>query len=871
MPPAPKKVKKDEEVKEKKNVYTPLETETEEDILERKEQERQRNTLENIQPANLGLDEEDANMQAIYQIGKDIGGVSDDAEWEFDYGAKDFTQEELDEAEDKNVTGQTLLDTTTDVNEEIEANQTAREMLSHAVFGGIYKGGNTILENFGYLSDIITPEFLSFSDNMDEGYTNFLSEWAAKNKGDYDKANPIYGDSGLAQVMQGLQGLVDSTVGFAATGAGVGSLIGKGAQILNQMVKAGYMTEAMIARVGTAVATNYAESEMQGAELHKNVMQSALRNGISAEDAVIEADARKKQFIWEAKMNIVSDVFALRSMSKGSNIITGAMNKTRKQKILGGVVDAVGEGVEEITMGSLQKRGERQADINMKVILDDDTSFIGRGIDYAVSKEGLKEGLMGMFGGPFQSATVGGTSKLIKKVTERVTGRPTAVNDPGEFTEKAPVFEMEAPRPIGKKPLTTAEKYLKFNSASASMEEAESYTTDEERAADEAAMEDWLNSGSRRKSAQDYVEGEKKYKKELELYNQRKEAFDLEKKNYEDYTYETKLGSRAQAKQDVEEFLNNDASLRRKYNKSFIDGDVSKAEDIEKDRFEGLFIRYADRGMTDGLSDQLTEIMEDPESTPEMKKYATTYKEKIKGYQKDYMAEYNKHGRRKGKELFKLKKRIESTKEAITSLNKEMDLGSMKLAGELLNSNGKIASPMQTEILGLQAEQRQLEQMKRKLSAQDNSVLKVEFDKKEKDLEKRIKKLTSDLGEEVVSKKDIQGLDAYKEFESKAKQRADAWLAHQGYKKSYEWQSSPKMEIAIKKQNFNHLMKEIEENTFNDNDVAINLALSRQLDLSDKQKAAFHQAIDLVSKDLKTKREIDVKDYKKLLRNKKRL
>lgn len=813
---------------------------------------------------------EDENpLESIYGSQQEEAGISDDDEFDFDYGAKDITDEQLDEAEDKNVVGQNLLDVDTDVDEEIEANQTAGEMLGRAVFGGVYKGVNTIFENAGYLGDIITPDFMNFSNSMEEGYTNWLSEWAAENKEEYDKSNKIYGDSGFAQVMQGLQGLVDSTVGFAATGAGVGALVGKGAQLLNGMIKAGFMTEAMVARVGTAVATNYAESAMMGAELHKNVMQSALRNGVSAKDAVKIADARAKQFIWENKVNVVSDVFALRSMSKGGNIITGAMNKTRKQKIVGGVIDAFSEGAEEVIGGSLQKRGERKADIDMGVILDDNTTFVGRGIDYATSKEGLKEGLMGMFGGPFQSMAVGGTSKLIKKATEKITGRPTAVNDPGEFKDEAPTFDMEAPRPIGKKPLTTAEKYLKNNAASASKEEAESYTTDEERAADEKEMEDWLSSGKRRKSAQDYIAAEEKYNKELEVYEQRKKDHEIEKKKYEEYTYETKLGSKAQAKEDVEKFLTNDASLRRQYNKAFIDGDKSKAEDIEKDRFESLFVRYADRGMTDGLSDQLNEIMEDPESTAEMKKYATTYKEKIKGYQKDYMKEYDKHGRKKGNQMFKLKRRIDSTKEAIADLNKEMDLSSMKLASELLNTDGKIASPIQVEIIGLQAEQRQLEQMKRKLSVVDNSVLKVEFEKKEKAIEDRIKKLTKDIGDEKLSNKDITGLDSYKEFESKAQQRSDAWLAHQGYKKSYEWQSSPKMAIAIRKQNFNHLMKEVEENTFNDNDVAINLALSRELDLSDKQKAAFHQAIDLTAKNLKIKRDIDLKDYKKLLQNKK--
>ena len=783
---------------------------------------------------------------------EETGVTADDLDVESEQ--KTITDAEDVEADAYEIEDATKLDVGTDIDTEIEAKQETMSMISRAVSGGTYKGVNTILENVGYLADV--PEMFGFDDEFEEGYTNWLSEWASENKKEYDEYNPIYGDSAFAQTMQGLQGLVDSTVGFAATGAGVGALVGKGVQLLNGMVKAGFMTEAAIARVGTAVATNYAESTMMAAELHENVMKNAIANGVDAREAVKVADKQAQEFILQNKMNIMTDVFTLRTMSKGQGIISGAMNKSNKQKLVGGLLDAGGEAFEEMSSGFLQKDNERDAALELKTIVDDNTSFASRAGEYATSKEGIKEGLMGAIGGPFQHLALKGATSGINAAKTKF-GIISKVNDPGDFSEKAPVLgNITESKPRGKKPLTTAEKYMK-TAANTSKKQAESFTTDEERAADEAAHKAWLSSGT---SAEDATANQEKFDAETKLYEGRKASHQSEKKKYEEYVYEKKMGTKAKAKEDIQEFLTNDNDLRKKYHQAFIDGDKSKMSDIENDRFEGLFMRYADRGMTDGLSEQLKEIAQDPNSTAEQKEFAMKYQNKIEDYSKQYMSEFNKHGRSKGNETFKLKRRVESTKEALADLNREMDKSSITLSQEMLNTTGKTISPIQTEIISLQAEQRQLEQMKRKLSVMDNSVLQVEFDKKEKAITDRIAELDKDFTTGKLSESEIKNLDGYKKFEDQAKQRTDAWVAHTGYKKSYEYISSPKYATALKKKNFDHLMNEVNTNTFNDKDVAVNLAMSSELEMTDKQTEEFMAALDAVSLELSTEKEENTKE-----------
>jgi len=779
-----------------------------------------------------------------------------------DFDTKEITDAQFKEAESHGVRDIDLLDTSTDVNQEIEANQEWYESAYRAVEGGIAKGTMTFLENVGYLADI--PQWFGYTNSFEEGYTNMLSEWASEKKKEYDEYNPIYGDSAWAQSMRGLQGLVDSTVGFAGIGAGAGQVIGRGTALLNSMVKAGHITEAAIARIGTAAATNYAESTMMAAELHENVMNDALRNGLDNAEALRIADRESKDFIRQNKINIATDMFTLRSMAKGQGILSGAMDKSKREILKAGVMDAAGEAFEEVSAGFLQKENERDGSLEIGSIVEDDSSYIGRAAEYATSEEGITEGIMGAIGGPFQHMTVKAFNKGIEAGKKKF-GLIDPVNDPGEFTEERPEFTETPSEPVGRKPLDPVERYVKIN-ANTSKEEAEKYVTEEDWENYRKEVQEWARGSM---SDAEYEKSKEKHEKEVELYEQRKSAHELEKKKYEEYVYQKKMGGRDQAKKDVEEFLKNDHELRKKYNKAVLDGDQAAIADIENQRFEGLFLRYAQRGMTEGLEEQLNEIRDNSESTDEQRKFAEKHLKKMDEYKAQYMKEFNKHGRQKGEELFRLRSRVESTKEALSDIDKQVDEAGMKLAQEMKDVEGKMVNPLQTERMSLNSLKGALEHIENKLSLNDNAVIESELSKKKADIEKRIAEIDKEFTTGKLSDSEIKALDGYEEFEAQSKKKADAWLTYLGYKKSYDYQSSPAFEKDLQKKNYEYLNDQIVNNTFNDQDVAVNMAMITHLNLSNKQKKEILKELDKVASNIENEEIETAAEYEDLQRRKK--
>src|SRR3990167_9346934 len=68
-------------------------------------------------------------------------------------------------------------------------NQSALTQFGNVVFGGLSKGGLTLLENIGYIADI--AEWSGLSDEEDKAYTNWLSESAKEGKQGVDYYLPI--------------------------------------------------------------------------------------------------------------------------------------------------------------------------------------------------------------------------------------------------------------------------------------------------------------------------------------------------------------------------------------------------------------------------------------------------------------------------------------------------------------------------------------------------------------------------------------------------------------------------------------------------------------------------------------------------------
>jgi hypothetical protein len=151
----------------------------------------------------------------------------------------------------------------------------------------------TIAETAGHLADI--EAWSSMIQNKPYDYSNVLSEWANKNKnvfGEVYQKTP--GENNIfdsAWWVSNGAGLVESVAAFAATGYGVGSLLGKGASAmvkgLNAYGKAKMGIE-LSAQLGTAGTLAFTEGAMTGAQVYKDMFPE-LKNTKSKEiiDAAI--------------------------------------------------------------------------------------------------------------------------------------------------------------------------------------------------------------------------------------------------------------------------------------------------------------------------------------------------------------------------------------------------------------------------------------------------------------------------------------------------------------------------------------------------------------------------------------------------------
>ena len=189
-------------------------------------------------------------------------------------------------------------------------NQSSLEQGTNAIVKGTGKGLLITLENAGYLGDL--PDMFAGVDAFEDANGNWLSNFAKEQQQSLDEWAPIYrenpnqtwdmDDSGWW--WQQIEGVVGSGVGFGLTGAAVGSLIGRGAAALSQMTKMGLIGEEIVATLGTAAATNYAESRMMALELFKDVHDRAIKAGKTEEEANKMAAKQGKDFMIQNKINI---------------------------------------------------------------------------------------------------------------------------------------------------------------------------------------------------------------------------------------------------------------------------------------------------------------------------------------------------------------------------------------------------------------------------------------------------------------------------------------------------------------------------------------------------------------------------------------
>lgn len=142
---------------------------------------------------------------------------------------KTLTQDDFDRGVDMGISSSQLLDPLTDTNKLFAENQSGLSQINAAVTGGILKGGLTLIESAGYLTDV--KGMLDSTDTMD----NWLSQLARDGKGWIDNELPIYRESPSevwdlddpAWYAQQAQGVIDSGIGFGLLGLGAGAIVGK--------------------------------------------------------------------------------------------------------------------------------------------------------------------------------------------------------------------------------------------------------------------------------------------------------------------------------------------------------------------------------------------------------------------------------------------------------------------------------------------------------------------------------------------------------------------------------------------------------------------------------------------------------------------
>lgn len=717
------------------------------------------------------------------------------------------------------------------------------EAATRAIFGGLYKGALTAIEDIGYLADV--QEWTGMADEFDKGYTNWASELAKQAKENYDESNPIHsgGTFDYGWWMQNMQGIIDSAVGFGATGGVAGKAAKYGSKILGAMLKSGAVTEAGIARWGTALATNYAESKMMSSELYKNVYNKALSEGYTHEMASEAAAKNADEFIIQNKLNTLTDFVALRHLTNGRALTTGAAEKAFKNKALGIGKDALAESYEEVYSGLMQSENERDAYQEIGLEGEDGSSFFERAYDYTTSEQGWREALLGAAGGPIQTAAVQGTAKLINKASEKFgIKEKDAPQHPGEFKEEAPPKpNVELPPNPGPKPV---------------YDKKGKHDVQSEKNKFQVQLKEWELKDKQYQEA----------KKELDTWDVRMKAYEAKKAEHDkktsdwqiqmkEYSAEKAIGKKFQAVKDVKEFLQRENDLQTQYRKAVLDGDPAKIKDIENERFENLFLRYAKRQSVEALEEQLKEISQNPEATKEEKEKAAKYLSKIPGMQEDYFKIYNKFGNKGLTDpVFQSKMRVDNSKEILTDINQSLETSKAKLAATVKEVEGKTIPLFEQELLTLRTEQRELKRLEDKLGHTFNPKMASDFNRKLKDYEDRIAQIIDEealkdneakhpwVRDEVKSKV-LKELNEFKEFEKLAKDRANAWASYKAYENMHNYMTSSNLESTLRKHNFEYLNEEI-KNAVSEEDIKVINKQVRFFDLSKNQREKVQKILD---------------------------
>lgn len=352
--------------------------------------------------------------------------------------------------------------------------QPGSHQAANAIIGGIAKGVMTGLQDLSYIADI--DNNMARLAGTEFAEENWLSTLTNQGKAYIDENLKIYredpnkaidlNDSGF--YWSTLSSVIDSAVGFGATGAVAGMGIAKGVKAL--MGATGMASEALfkgLTQTGAAYLTNFGESKYMAVEgfktgvekgkqeLFKKYQGEALTEAgnilkttqgdftqeqlVSKAQELLSSEEYQKNmnedekklrtsignemnnFMLTNKVMMVQDMFALRALGKTvggmyQDVLPGSMfsraigsqGKEMAAKTWGkGILDGITESVEEGFQSVASKEFEYRG--LKEVGLEDKTittNGIDRIMDFATDESTILESAMGMFGGPIQHALV---------------------------------------------------------------------------------------------------------------------------------------------------------------------------------------------------------------------------------------------------------------------------------------------------------------------------------------------------------------------------------------------------------------------------------------------------------------------------------
>ena len=741
-------------------------------------------------------------------------------------GSKFISEDLKEELLDKNLELYDAYQEDYDYNNKLADAQSGWEQTGRMLTGIVAKGALVVIENTGYMLDV--AQWTGLSDDIDGEYSNWASELAKDGIEAFDKNNPIYskGMFDAGWFASGIQSVGASALGFAIPGGLAGKGIGLLASKVGQLVNGSLLASQGVAKFATAALTNYAESMSMAPDIYKEIYDSAIANGVSKDLAKDQATKRTKQFMWGNKINILTDAVALGHMTRAKDIVSGGAKLTRKEMVKSGLKQMKTEAWEEYNQDLMSSEAIRSGKMDLGLIEDDDSSFLGRALEFAGSDEGLSSMIWGAVGGPAQS--VG--SKYVKEGTGKAAEKLglSGVQKPKPIT-KVPPTSPENERPVKPKEPETYKEFLQRTRRHWDNDKLENVADPNNSLSDPVSEAEYA--AEYKRQSEEYEKSKdpawEKYDKEMEEYSKSQEEYDKKLKKYNDWLEQKaefeEFGTVAQTKKELSAFLEKENELLLKYKKAVEEGDNVTVTDIENERFDTLFTRYARRkavaGSEGSLEKQLEAIIEDKGSTPETKQMAQKYLKDLPQMISDYGKIYNKYENYGATDVaFMVKQRAKRTNELLDLNNDEIQKTSNVLNNNLAKTQIDGATAIDTELALVSLELDALSKKAKKLSKTLSIQVEADVEQRIKALQTKKENLTKAAKEQEggLSQNTINSQPEIEDLKKLMDNKAQLYITNDIYKHTDKLYNDSKYRKDVKKQ-----MNEI----FDD---AINSATSKE-------------------------------------------